>query len=226
MVIPLSCCQRIVAVVSVWFAASVSHAAPTLNETCTINILNRTTQVQPDGSWILPNIPSNMGRIRARINCLQGGQTVSGQSDWFSMGPAGVVDVGNFSFQTVDPAPNRLLIDPPGNSTLAPGESLALQVSAEYRSQDSRNITSSGGINYSSSNADIAEVDANGNVTADTSGRALITERQDGVVVIKAITVTGEGEEDGTPLPHLHGKKLKTIRHDQRGAPALDLVVQ
>ena len=33
-------------------------------------------------------------------------------------------------------------------------------------------------------------------------------------------------QEDGTPLPHLHGKKLKTIRYDQRGAPALDLIVQ
>lgn len=32
--------------------------------------------------------------------------------------------------------------------------------------------------------------------------------------------------EDGTSLPHLHGKKLKTIRFDQRGAPALDLVVE
>ena len=32
--------------------------------------------------------------------------------------------------------------------------------------------------------------------------------------------------EDGTPLPHLHGKKLKAIRFDQRGAPALDLVVE
>ena len=33
-------------------------------------------------------------------------------------------------------------------------------------------------------------------------------------------------QEDGTPLPHLDGKKLKTIRYDQRGRPALDLVVQ
>lgn len=31
--------------------------------------------------------------------------------------------------------------------------------------------------------------------------------------------------EDGTPMPELEGKKLKSIRYDQRGAPALDLVV-
>ncbi len=33
-------------------------------------------------------------------------------------------------------------------------------------------------------------------------------------------------QEDGTPLPHLHGQKLKAIRFDQRGAPALDLMVE
>lgn len=27
-----------------------------------VSILNRTAQVQPDGSFILPNIPSNMGQ--------------------------------------------------------------------------------------------------------------------------------------------------------------------
>ena len=42
--------------------AVTSHALPTLDETCTVNVLNRTVQVQADGSWTLPNVPSNMGQ--------------------------------------------------------------------------------------------------------------------------------------------------------------------
>jgi hypothetical protein len=32
--------------------------------------------------------------------------------------------------------------------------------------------------------------------------------------------------EDGTPLPYLHGKKLKTIRYDLRGSPSVNLEVE
>jgi hypothetical protein len=46
--------------------------ADTLNENCTVNIMNRTVQVQSDGSWALPNIPSFMGRVRARVTCING----------------------------------------------------------------------------------------------------------------------------------------------------------
>jgi hypothetical protein len=34
--------------------ATVAHAQ--LNEHCTVSVLNRTVQVKPDGSWVLPNI--------------------------------------------------------------------------------------------------------------------------------------------------------------------------
>ena len=32
-----------------------------LNQNCTVSVLNRTVQVNPDGSWVLPNIPANFG---------------------------------------------------------------------------------------------------------------------------------------------------------------------
>jgi hypothetical protein len=41
-----------------------------IDETCTVSILNRTIQVKPDGTWVLPNIPANQGRIRARATCV------------------------------------------------------------------------------------------------------------------------------------------------------------
>ncbi|MDH5526463.1 MAG: hypothetical protein OEY97_04060 [Nitrospirota bacterium] len=35
--------------------ATVAFAA--LNENCTVSILNRTAQVQPDGTFVVPNVP-------------------------------------------------------------------------------------------------------------------------------------------------------------------------
>ncbi len=43
-----------------------------LNENCVISILNRTAQVQPDGSWRIDNVPANFGALRARATCVEG----------------------------------------------------------------------------------------------------------------------------------------------------------
>ena len=60
-----------------------SAIAITLDENCTVNILNRTVQVSSNGSWAMPNVPSFMGRVRARATCIVDGETVSGQSNFF-----------------------------------------------------------------------------------------------------------------------------------------------
>jgi len=183
-------------------ASTVTHALPTLNQTCTVNVLNRTVQVQPDGSWTLPNVPSNMGQVRARVTCIQNGQTISGQTGFFLIIDGGNSNAGAFEFTVPDPVPTRLSIAPGGNAILEAEASLALDVTADYADQSSRNITTaSAGINYSSSNPAIADVTADGIVTAAASGRALITARQDGVIAIKSITVTSSGDSDGDGLP-------------------------
>ena len=55
-----------------------------LDETCTVNILNRAIQANEFGRFAMPNVPSFMGRIRARATCVGGGVTVSAQTDYFS----------------------------------------------------------------------------------------------------------------------------------------------
>ena len=37
-----------------------------LDEHCTVSILNRNIPVKPDGTWVLPNVPANLGLVRAR----------------------------------------------------------------------------------------------------------------------------------------------------------------
>lgn len=33
-----------------------------LNENCMVSVLNRTVRANPDGSWVLSNVPANFGR--------------------------------------------------------------------------------------------------------------------------------------------------------------------
>src|SRR5262245_23993962 len=42
---------------------------PLLDDRCVVSILNRTTQVGSNGSWIIDNVPSNFGLVRARATC-------------------------------------------------------------------------------------------------------------------------------------------------------------
>ena len=56
-------------------AALCSAAFGQLNQNCTVSVLNRNVQVNPDGSWVLPNIPANVGQVKARATCVQNGMT-------------------------------------------------------------------------------------------------------------------------------------------------------
>ena len=58
--------------------ACISPAQAQLNESCTISILNRIAQVQPDGSWFIANVPGGFGDSRARATCVENGVTSTG----------------------------------------------------------------------------------------------------------------------------------------------------
>src|ERR1700681_4509865 len=62
-------------------------AQPFAAGACTVSVLNQTAYVQSDGSWMVPSVPSNMGPVRARLTCVQNGQTLSGASGFFPVLP-------------------------------------------------------------------------------------------------------------------------------------------
>ena len=62
---------------------SADDALAQLNERCTVSILNRTVRVNPDGSWLLPNVPAATGQVKARATCVEPTGTRSGESDFF-----------------------------------------------------------------------------------------------------------------------------------------------
>ncbi len=179
------------------------QSATILDENCVVNILNRTVQVNKDGSWTMPNVPSQMGRVRARATCIKLGETFSGESDYFNIIQNGVAQVPEITFQNIEPIPVSLQVTEPVIETLSSkGATVQLKVLATYRDGSKRDITAStNGTNYTSSNPAIAIVNAEGLTTGVASGSVLITARKDEVVAFKRITLSTSGDSDGDGLP-------------------------
>jgi len=184
-------------------AAFSAPASAALDKNCVVNILNRTVQVSDQGGWSMPNVPSNLGNIRARATCLQNGQTVSGQSDYFSVTTNGITTVGNIKFDNVDPVPVSLAFSQTGTTSLGQvGAQYQIRLVAAYADGSTLDVTAAAtGTNYSSTNAAVASISASGLVIAHSSGTVLITARKDEVVATKQFIVTVAGDSDGDGLP-------------------------
>ena len=107
-------------------------ASAQLNEHCVVSVLNRTAEVGADGSWVLPNVPANIGRVRARATCVQDGMTRSGQSDYFIIPRNGVVDVPDITFVTVAPVPAKLELLSPQTTFGQVGQTVQVVARATY----------------------------------------------------------------------------------------------
>lgn len=183
----------------VWQTAS----ANVLDQNCVVNVLNRTIQVNADGGWSMPNVPSFMGRIRARATCIKLGETFSGQSDYFNVIKGSIVAVPDIQFDNITPVPVSLIASDSTNGSLTgQGVTAQLNVFATYPDDTILDVTpSSNGTNYASSNPAIATVSPEGLVTAVSSGSVLITVRKDEVTTFKRISVATGGDSDQDGLP-------------------------
>ncbi|MBI5192337.1 MAG: hypothetical protein HZA08_02715 [Nitrospirae bacterium] len=185
---------------------AVSHAA--LNENCTVSVLNRTAQVKPDGSWVIPNVPSNMGKVRVRATCVENGVTRSGQSDWVIIPPNGSITVGDIPLDVFDPVPSAVSIASPStpDKILNPiGTTAQLVVTATYPDGSTKNITlGSKGTVYGTTNVNIATVSDNGLVTATGTGKVIISASNEMVLssmMFTVINTTGNNDVDNDGIP-------------------------
>src|SRR4051812_29187298 len=64
---------------------AVAQIPSLLDSSCVVSVLNRSAQVQPDGTWQIDNVPANFGLVRVRATCVKDGITLSGQSDLINL---------------------------------------------------------------------------------------------------------------------------------------------
>lgn len=171
-----------------------------LEENCVVTIFNRSVQVKPDGSWLIPNVPADVGLLRARATCVTGGVTLAGSSSFFSVPVGGSIEVEDISLSAVNPIPASISITAP-STNINLNDTVQLTVTATLPDTTIIDVTtSSSGTSYTTSNTSIATVTDNGLVTGIGSGTAIISARNEGVLSTISITVGG-GDTDGDGMP-------------------------
>ena len=173
----------------VFSACVLQPAIAQLNQNCVVSVLNRTVQVNTDGTWVLPNIPANFGPVRARATCVTNGVTTFGQSAFFTIPANNSTNVPPILLGSATPIPTSITVTTPAATLTTAGATTQLAVFAMYASGPAQDVTAaSAGTIYNISNPAIATVSANGLVTAVSSGTAVIqavNEGRQGIVTLQ-----------------------------------------
>lgn len=179
--------------------ARVSGQTPVLNENCVISILNRAVRVNADGSWQIDNIPTNRGRVRARVTCVENGATRRGQTGLFTIGADEVTGFdAEVQLDVINPVPISLGLSATSTTLAIIGVSAQVTVTGALSDGTDLDLTLfSDGTDYSTTNPAIATVSADGLVTAVSSGTALISATNEGAIGIIRMQVVLSGDSDG-----------------------------
>ncbi len=175
-----------------------------LNENCVVSVLNRNVSVNPDGTWVLPNIPANFGQVRARATCVENGITRSGQSDLFTLPANGSVTLPPITLGATTPIPTALSVNTPITTLTTAGAIAQLNVTATYSDGTGADVTASAsGTQYTISNPFIATITSEGLVTAVHTGNVVVQATNEGTSALIAIHVLfgGGADSDGDGIP-------------------------
>lgn len=189
------------AIFAAWFGLLPAAASAQLDERCTVSLLNRTAQVQADGSWRLDNVPANFGSVRVRATCVDAGSTRSGQSDYFTLAANEITGLASpIRFDAPAPIPTTIEITSPITSLSTAQPSVQLTVTATFSDGSRRDVASEIGTTYTTSNPAIASVDTTGRVTASASGAVVISATFEGALGVTRLDVVLSGDRDGDGL--------------------------
>jgi hypothetical protein len=179
-----------------------ASAQPVIDENCTVSVLNRVSQVDRNGHWVVQNVPSNQGYVRAHVTCTHGGVTRVGQSGFFLIATNGLVSRADFTFERVGPAPSKLTLTAPSPNLPTIGTTVQLSAVVDFVDAASQNVTaSSQGTSYTTSNPAIATVSAEGQVTAVGGGSVIVSAFNDGSLGLLRIFVGSSVDNDGDGVP-------------------------
>lgn len=170
---------------------------------CTLNVLNRSIPFVPGNKFNLPNVPADAGFLRARVTCVKpDGMTLGGQSAFFVPTANSMTAIEQIKLGVVEPIPTSLAIAAPTTTLNFVGATTQLTVTGTFPNGFTRDLTAqSTGTSHTTSNPAIATVTPDGLVTAFSSGTAVISARNEGVLAAILITVVLPNDADGDGLP-------------------------
>jgi DNA-binding beta-propeller fold protein YncE len=190
-----------------------------LDSTCVIAVLNRTTTVNNDGTWILPTVPANFGPVRARATCVRNGQTLFGQSDLFTVGASQSVNLPDITLGNTTSVPQTIAITTPTSTLSVQSQTAQLSVIATYTDGTTQNITAgTSGVQYAVSNPAIATISANGLVTAVGSGTVIVRAVLEGAQGVSSFQVALSVDSDGDGIPDDAELRMGLNPHDPTDA--------
>ncbi len=181
--------------------------AQKMDQNCTAVVLNRTAPVTPDGMFVMANLPVPAGAFRARVVCLENGQTYLGASKFMQGVANGITNFGLVTFGEAEaPIPTKitLTVQPGASDTLTP-TAFGVQLVATGTLVDGTIVDfteNNTGTHYITSNPNIATV-ANGEngksgfVTGISSGTVTVTAINEGVIATIMIHVAFGDDADG-----------------------------
>jgi DNA-binding beta-propeller fold protein YncE len=175
----------------------VGPAPMVLDSTCVVSVLNRTTKVNADGTWILPSVPANFGPVSARATCVRNGTTLFGQSNPFTLGSNQAVNLPAIILGNVSPIPTAISLTTPTTTFTQAGQTTQLSAMAAYPGGTSQDVSTGSGTQYQVSNPQIAIVSTSGVVTAVSSGTVVIQALNQGAQGIINIQVAISGASNG-----------------------------
>jgi len=168
---------------------------------CTVSILNQTANVRADGTWNVPNVPSNMGPVRARVTCVDGGMTRSGASEFFTITSNRMNAIPRVELGTGGATTAQVALSLPVTTLTSVGATAQATVIAFFADGTSRDVTAAQGTVYASTNPAVATIGPDGLITALASGRVLLTALHEAVLNSIPLLVLTSGDSDGDGMP-------------------------
>ncbi|HEV8348494.1 MAG TPA: carboxypeptidase regulatory-like domain-containing protein [Vicinamibacterales bacterium] len=179
-------------------AGSSPTAAQKLGSNCTASIMNRTVQVNANGTFAIPDVPVDQGSYRVRIVCKEDDGTVTTFISGFqTLVPNGHNAIGKLTFDPNQPIPVRIEVIALTSFLTSRGQTEQLSVRGTLPNGTARDLTgASTGTFYATSNARIATVSSEGLVTAVGPGQVIISARNEGVLGSAVVTVSVPNDAD------------------------------
>src|SRR5713101_2814930 len=226
-------------VVAILACVHVTTVAAQLPFNCTANILNRSVQVNPDGTFSIPNVPVDSGGlVRCRVVCKNAdGTTTEGASGFLPLIPNGQTAIPQINFGNISPAPVSIQLTAPQISLTEGGATVQLSVTGTLPDGSTKDLTTNAqGTTYVSSYTPIATVSSDGLVTAGSlrlgrQARIFITARNEGAAstielkVSPPVSSVGDGIPDDWKIAHHldpHDPALAGEDPDQDGLTNLE----